>query len=152
MSENNARILRFHLPDKVFHSLNAILWFALVITGAIVYLCDLEPATGEALMLWHVGLGVAFSFCLFGYIFFAPDRFALMMNACLTWDSNTFRWFLNFGGYPRRFFHIPLGPVEVPPQGRYNGGQKASYLLFTAAIYVLIVTGWLLWVFAPAIG
>ena len=76
MSENNARILRFHLPDKVFHSLNAILWFALVITGAIVYLCDLEPATGEALMLWHVGLGVAFSFCLFGYIFFAPDRFA----------------------------------------------------------------------------
>ena len=33
MSENNARILRFHLPDKVFHSLNAILWFALVITG-----------------------------------------------------------------------------------------------------------------------
>lgn len=34
MSENNnARILRFHLPDKVFHSMNAILWFALVITA-----------------------------------------------------------------------------------------------------------------------
>ena len=153
MSENNnARILRFHLPDKVFHSMNAILWFALVITGAIVYLCDLDASTGEMLMTWHIGLGIAFTFCLFGYIFFAPDRFAMMMHACMTWDKNTILWFRNFGGYPRRFFHIPLGPVEVPPQGRYNGGQKASYLLFMASIYILIVTGWLLWIFAPAIG
>ena len=153
MSENNnARILRFHLPDKVCHSMNAILWFALVITGAIVYLCDLDASTGEMLMTWHIGLGIAFTFCLFGYIFFAPDRFAMMMHACMTWDKNTILWFRNFGGYPRRFFHIPLGPVEVPPQGRYNGGQKASYLLFMASIYILIVTGWLLWIFAPAIG
>ena len=138
MSENNnARILRFHLPDKVFHSMNAILWFALVITGAIVYLCDLDASTGEMLMTWHIGLGIAFTFCLFGYIFFAPDRFAMMMHACMTWDKNTILWFRNFGGYPRRFFHFP---------------QKASYLLFMASIYILIVTGWLLWIFAPAIG
>ena len=32
-----ARILRFHTSDKVFHSINAICWYALVITGAIVY-------------------------------------------------------------------------------------------------------------------
>ena len=67
MSENNnARILRFHLPDKVFHSMNAILWFALVITGAIVYLCDLDASTGEMLMTWHIGLGIAFvpDYCL----------------------------------------------------------------------------------------
>ena len=132
--------------------MNAILWFALVITGAIVYLCDLDASTGEMLMTWHIGLGIAFTFCLFGYIFFAPDRFAMMMHACMTWDKNTILWFRNFGGYPRRFFGIPLGPETVPPQGRYNGGQKASYLLFMASIYILIVTGWLLWIFAPAIG
>lgn len=153
MSENNnARILRFHLPDKVFHSMNAILWFALVITGAIVYLCDLDASTGEMLMTWHIGLGIAFTFCLFGYIFFAPDRFAMMMHACMTWDKNTILWFRNFGGYPRRFFHIPLGPVEVPPQGRYNGGQKASYLLFMGMIAALTVTGWMLWIGAPLLG
>ena len=27
------RILRFHAPDKVFHSLNAITWFALLFTA-----------------------------------------------------------------------------------------------------------------------
>ena len=36
----NDRILRFHAPDKVFHSLNAITWFALLFTGAYVYFCS----------------------------------------------------------------------------------------------------------------
>ena len=152
MANHNDRILRFHVADKVFHGLNAILWFALVITGAIVYLAKPEAATGESLMAWHVGLGIVFTLNLVGYLLFAPERFALMINACLIWDKNTILWFRNFGGYPRRFFKIPFGPVEVTPQGRYNAGQKASYLLFTAAIVMLIVTGWLLWVFAPAIG
>ena len=33
--------------------------------------------------------------------------------------------------------------MEVPPQGRYNGGQKASYLLFMGMIAALTVTGWI---------
>lgn len=152
MANNNDRILRFHIADKVFHSVNAIMWFALVITGGIVYLCDIDNALAETLMSWHIGTGIAFSVNLVGYLIYAPERFALMMHACLTWDKNTILWFRNFGGYPRRFFKIPLGPVEVTPQGRYNAGQKASYLLFNIAILVLAVTGWLLWVFAPAVG
>lgn len=148
----NNRILRFHAPDKVFHSVNAITWFALLFTGVYVYFCEPEAACAEATMLAHLILGVVFTFNLLGFIVLAPDRFALILRACLEWDRNTIFWFRNFGGYPRRFFKIPFGPVEVPPQGRYNGGQKASYLLFTAAIVALIVTGWLLWVFGPAIG
>ena len=75
MSNSNDRILRFHIADKVFHSLNAILWFALVITGAIVYLADCENATGEMLMSWHLGLGIVFTLNLVGYLLFAPERF-----------------------------------------------------------------------------
>ena len=104
MANHNDRILRFHVADKVFHGLNAILWFALVITGAIVYLAKPEAATGESLMAWHVGLGIVFTLNLVGYLLFAPERFALMINACLIWDKNTILWFRNFGGYPRRFF------------------------------------------------
>ena len=33
MSNANDRILRFHAPDKVFHSVNAVTWFALLFTG-----------------------------------------------------------------------------------------------------------------------
>ena len=44
----NNRILRFHAPDKVFHSVNAITWFALLFTGVYVYFCEPEAACAEA--------------------------------------------------------------------------------------------------------
>ena len=67
-------------------------------------------------------------------------------------DRPFLAWLKCLGGYPSKILNRPQKSSSVPPQGRYNAGQKASYLLFTAAIVMLIVTGWLLWVFAPAIG
>ncbi len=145
------RILRFHTADKVFHGVNAITWFALLFTGAAAYFCDLSDAMINNLMIWHIAIAVVYTFNLIGFLVFAPHRFAALLNALLTWDMDTIKWFRNFGGYPRRFFGIPFGPVEVPPQGRYNGGQKMSYLIFSVMLYALAVTGWLLFYFAPAI-
>ena len=145
------RILRFHTADKVFHGVNAITWFALLFTGAAAYFCDLSDATINNLMIWHIAIAVVYTFNLIGFLVFAPHRFAALLNDLLTWDMDTIKWFRNFGGYPRRFFGIPFGPVEVPPQGRYNGGQKMSYLIFIFMMYALAVTGWLLFYFAPAI-
>ena len=146
------RILRFHPADKIFHAVNAVTWFALLFTGAAVYFCNLSDEPADNLMIWHIWIAVVYTFNLIGYLVFAPHRFAATLNALLTWDMDTIKWFRNFGGYPRRFFKIPFGPVEVPPQGRYNGGQKASYLLFMGMIAALAVTGWMLWIGAPLIG
>ena len=138
-----ARILRFHTSDKVFHSINAICWYALVITGAIVYfghwMGDISDETANLMMVWHLWLGALFTLNFVGYVLFAPERFAVTLKNLLEWDKNTIMWFRNFGGYPRRFFKIPFGPVEVPPQGRYNGGQKMSYLIFLAAVVYAFV-------------
>ena len=148
----NDRILRFHTADKVFHSVNAITWFALLFTGAYVYFFHPKATVAETTMIVHLIIGFVFTFNLLGFIVLAPDRFALILRSCLEWDRNTIMWFRNFGGYPRRFFKIPLGPVEVSPQGRYNAGQKISYLLFITMIAVLSVTGWMLWIGAPLLG
>ncbi len=148
----NARILRFHAPDKIFHGLNALTWFALFFTGVYVYFFDISEANAEAAMLAHLVIGVVFTFNLLAFMLLSPDRFALILKACLEWDMNTILWFRNFGGYPRRFFKIPLGPVEVTPQGRYNAGQKMSYLIFMGMIFALAITGWLLWLGAPLLG
>ena len=146
------RILRFHAPDKVFHAVNAITWFALFFTGGYVYFMNPTAACAETAMFFHLILGAVFTFNLLAFIVIAPDRFALILKACLEWDINTLRWFRNLGGYPRRFFRIPFGPEEVAPQGRYNAGQKLSYLFFMGMIAALSVTGWLLWIGAPLIG
>ena len=73
------RILRFHAPDKVFHSLNAITWFALLFTGMYVYFLNPSDEAAETAMLIHLILGAVFTFNLLGFIVIAPDRFALIM-------------------------------------------------------------------------
>ena len=113
---------------------------------------DISDETANLMMVWHLWLGALFTLNFVGYVLFAPERFAVTLKNLLEWDKNTIMWFRNFGGYPRRFFKIPFGPVEVPPQGRYNGGQKMSYLIFLAAVVYLIATGWLLWLGAPLLG
>ena len=57
MANANERILRFHAPDKVFHTLNAITWFALLFTGVYVYFCNPSDEAAELTMLWHLILG-----------------------------------------------------------------------------------------------
>ena len=68
------RILRFHAPDKVFHSLNAITWFALLFTGMYVYFLNPSDEAAETAMLIHLILGAVFTFNLLGFIVIAPDR------------------------------------------------------------------------------
>ena len=120
----NNRILRFHAPDKVFHSLNAITWFALLFTGAYVYFCEPSAEAAEANMIAHLILGAIFTFNLLGFIVVAPDRFALILRACLEWDRNTIYWFRNFGGYPRPGRPPPFG---APPPAASSRSRSVRW-------------------------
>ena len=136
MHEN--RVLKFPLSEKVFHNVNLITWIALIITGVLIYFKIVDEATAKMLMDWHIGIGIVFTINFFGFVLLNFDRFSLMIRNLLIWDRDTFAWFKNFGGYPRRLFGIKFGPEEVAPQGRFNAGQKAAYLIF-------IFTKWMFW-------
>ena len=150
MHEN--RVLKFPLSEKVFHNVNLITWIALIFTGVLIYFRMVNEDTAEMLMDWHIGIGVVFTINFFGFMLLNFDRFSLMIRNLLIWDSDTFAWFKNFGGYPRRLFGIKFGPEEVAPQGRFNAGQKAAYLIFMFMIFGLIVSGWLLYAYPAAMG
>lgn len=150
MHEN--RVLKFPLSEKVFHNVNLITWIALIITGVLIYFKIVDEATAKMLMDWHIGIGIVFTINFFGFMLLNFDRFSLMIRNLLIWDRDTFAWFKNFGGYPRRLFGIKFGPEEVAPQGRFNAGQKAAYLIFMFMIFGLIVSGWLLYAYPAAMG
>jgi len=150
MHEN--RVLKFPLSEKVFHNVNLITWIALIITGVLIYFRMVNEDMAEMLMDWHIGIGIVFTINFFGFMLLNFDRFSLMIRNLLIWDRDTFAWFKNFGGYPRRLFGIKFGPEEVAPQGRFNAGQKAAYLIFMFMIFGLIVSGWLLYAYPAAMG
>jgi formate dehydrogenase subunit gamma len=100
----------------------------------------------------HIVFAVVSTANFFGFAIINYDRFMLLLKNLTTWDKDTLGWFKNLGGYPRKIFGIKFGPEKVAPQGRFNAGQKLLYPIFIAMIFALIVSGWLLYAFTPALG
>ncbi|NCD11438.1 MAG: cytochrome b/b6 domain-containing protein [Epsilonproteobacteria bacterium] len=148
----NERVLKFPMSEKMFHNINMVTWMILAATGIIVYFKMVTEATASLMMDFHIGIAIVFTLNFLGFVTLNADRFFLMLRNLMIWDADTFAWFKNFGGYPGRLFGIPFGPEEVAPQGRFNAGQKVTYLFFIFMIFGLIVTGWLLYFMAPVLG
>ncbi|MGD9595329.1 cytochrome b/b6 domain-containing protein [Wolinella succinogenes] len=146
------RVLKFPLSEKMFHNINMVTWMILALSGILIYFRIVDDPAAELLMDIHMVVAVIFTFNFFGFVVINADRFFLMLRNLLIWDKDTLAWFKNFGGYPRMLFNIPFGPEKVAPQGRFNAGQKGTYLFFIFMIFALIVTGWLLYAAAPVLG
>ncbi|WP_163329359.1 cytochrome b/b6 domain-containing protein [Desulfurobacterium thermolithotrophum] len=151
MAAKEERVLRFPASEKVFHNINAITWYILAITGILAFFKLVPKSTAETLMQIHIWVGVIFTVNFIAFVLIAPDRFYIMLKNLLEWDKDSFAWFKNLGGYPRKF-GIPFGAKETAPQGKYNAGQKIAYLLFIFMIFGLIVTGWVLYFLKHALG
>lgn len=146
------KVLKFPVSEKIFHNVNLVSWMFLAISGVIIYFKLADNEILKLLMDLHIAVAVVFTINFLGFVFLAMDRFIIMMRNLLIWDKDTFAWFKNLGGYPRRLFGIKFGPEEVAPQGRFNAGQKITYLFFIFMIFALIITGWFLYTFAPVLG
>lgn len=145
-------VLKFPFSERMFHNVNLITWMILAFSGIIIYFGLIEESSIKFWMDLHIYIAVLFTVNFVGFVILNFDRFALMLRNLLIWDKDTFAWFKNFGGYPKKIFGINFGPEEVAPQGRFNAGQKPTYLFFIFMIFGLILTGWVLYALAPVIG
>ncbi|NLK67079.1 MAG: cytochrome b/b6 domain-containing protein [Campylobacteraceae bacterium] len=146
------KVLKFPFSERMFHNVNLITWMILAFSGIIIYFGWIDESSVKFWMDLHIYVAVVFTANFFGFAILNLDRFALMLRNLLIWDRDTFAWFKNFGGYPKKILGINFGPEEVAPQGRFNAGQKLTYLFFIFMIFALIVTGWVLYALAPVVG
>ncbi|OCR92070.1 cytochrome b/b6 domain-containing protein [Campylobacter fetus] len=145
-------VLKFPFSERAFHLINLVTWFILAISGCLIYFKYISESQVKFFMNMHIVVAIIFSINFLAFIFLNTDRFILLMRNLLIWDRDTFAWFKNLGGYPKKIFGINFGPDEVAPQGRFNAGQKLTYLFFIFMIFGLIITGWALYALAPLIG
>ena len=146
------KVLKFPLSERVFHFVNMVTWLVLAFSGIIVYFKLIDVSSVKFWMDLHIWVGALFTVNFVGFVLLNFDRFFLMMRNLLIWDKDTIAWFKNFGGYPKKILNINFGPEKVAPQGRFNAGQKGTYLFFIFMIFALIVSGWILFVLAPVVG
>lgn len=134
-------VRRFTTSDQITHLLNAIAWAILSGTGIAIGAAlrtDAEPS--RVALGAHFFVGLALCAVLFCYVFFARARFKRMVHELMRRDRPFWGWLKCLGGYPHKWFGSPSNST-VPPQGRYNAGQRIAYSTLIVANFVLVGTG-----------
>ena len=91
------------------------------------------PLPEPTLRPTHLSIGVHFAFgfalavLLSAYILFAKSRFQRMLFEIFRTDRPFLAWLKCLDGYPSKILNRPQKPGSVPPQGRYNAGQRIAY-------------------------
>ncbi|MDN5362077.1 MAG: formate dehydrogenase subunit gamma [Moorella sp. (in: firmicutes)] len=136
-------IERFTLGERLGHWSHALTFVLLLLTGSGLAFYSLAHLLGpDVLRIFrsiHRFVAYPFTFLtLLLLLLGAPRPADQWLQECFRWNAADIAFIQAF---PREFF---LLPVKLPPQGKYNAGQKINSLLTIAGSLLMIITGWMM--------
>jgi len=143
-------VKRYNRTDMVLHWTVAIGFILALLTGYAVFFEGssklLVTEAGYVIRLIHRIGGVMFIVAPILYFIFSKKRFGFLK--AFKWNKSDFGWLL---AAPKHYF---VGGGDMPPQEKYNTGQKMFYLCAIVFGFLLAVSGLILWfnLFSPTVG
>lgn len=145
------RIVRFTGVERFVHLLTLVAFVTLAGTGAILFLPQLGPwAAGEGGQLNRVVHRIAAVLLVLSpvlYLVLDARNFGGSVRRMLTWRRTDLAWFATALKY-----YWTGNRAGIPPQDKFNSGQKLNALLQTIALVVFTVTGALMWLWPAALS
>ena len=135
------RVQRFNRTQRALHWSHAITFFILLATGIILLVRQIGERVGHHLLILQFHEYTSL-FYIFGPLLWVivGDRRSLFrdLKEFDEWDEDDVDWMK---------LSLLRGPTakDLPPQGRFNAGQKLNGILTLAATLGFIVTGLILW-------
>ncbi|MEN6389500.1 MAG: cytochrome b/b6 domain-containing protein [Syntrophomonas sp.] len=144
MSDVQGKVLKHGDSTRTMHWVHLLCFILLAVTGIGFYwdigFIENIFGGGAKSSLVHRWAGVVFLVGPFLYIFFNFNRFARFMDTISRITKDDFGWLKVMGGY------LPFIKVEhVPPQDKYNAGQKMLGWLIIIGCLLMILTGFPMW-------
>jgi formate dehydrogenase subunit gamma len=142
---NKKEILMFSTGQRFVHWLHTVAFIVLMLTGAMIYVpwfgnSIAAGAGGNAIRLIHRIGAIAFMLVPVLYLVLDPKGLLVAMKRIFTWGKDDLGW---LKAAPAYYF---LGDEEaMPPQDKYNTGQKLFYLTVVICMVGFIVTGLIMW-------
>ncbi len=134
----------FNITQRFVHWLIVVAFSLLVLSGMVLYVPQLVPlARGEAGMLFRLlhRWGVLFAVvAALIYIIFDLEDLLASMKRIFTWGQDDVGWLM---AAPTYYFLGDEG--NMPPQDKFNTGQKLWYLIVVVGGLLLFITGLLMW-------
>lgn len=144
------RIERFNSVERIAHWANAALFIALFLTGMVLFFGSIGAALGvggvAATKLVHRIAAVPFIFVApLLLIFGTPATTKRFLKEVFTWEKDDFVF---LGRFAKEFFG---GHADLPPQGKFNAGEKVNSLLAITGSGLLVFSGLIMW-FSESFG
>ena len=145
MARSRKEILMFNTTQRLVHWLHTAAFALLMLTGIMIYVpwFSRTMATGSGgyvIRALHRLGAIAFMLVPVIYIVFSPKECLEAMKRIFTWGKEDLGW---LQAAPAYYF---LGDEEaMPPQDKYNTGQKLFYLVVVVCMAGFIFTGLLMW-------
>ncbi len=142
-------IKRFSASARIAHWLQFLAFTVLLGTGAFLYTSVLQAfaigEAGTAARLSHRIAAVVFMICPLIYLIGDVRGFFDSLRAAFAWGPSDFNWLRSGWAY-----YTKGSEVDIPPQGRYNAGQKLNILVQIIIFILFVVTGLIMW-FGPTL-
>ena len=137
-------VVRFTGAERAAHWIHFVAFTVLLVTGMFIYVPALRPfatgVAGEATRATHRMAAVLFIIAPLVYLVFSPREFLYSLKESFSWGPADMGWLRNAWGYYTR------GTAgTMPPQGKYNGGQKFNALTQIVSFALFVVTGLVMW-------
>ncbi|WP_042350654.1 formate dehydrogenase subunit gamma [Bacillus massiliigorillae] len=152
MRNQQKTMLMKHAPQtRIMHFIVMIAFVVMLISGIGMYfhLGWLNALFGGPALasLIHRIMGVVFTVVPLLYILTNWNRFAQFIDTIFTFTKDDAKWFTVMGGY------LPfLLKGKVPPQDKYNAGQKILGISIVFGSVIFILTGFPMWFFVESMS
>ncbi|MBR5259225.1 MAG: cytochrome b/b6 domain-containing protein [Eggerthellaceae bacterium] len=142
------KIFKHRVASRIMHGFVAVSFCTLLITG-ILLVAGVDFARGASAFL-HCIMGFVLIAAPIVYIIGCYKNFARFMDTCTHYDKDDWGWVkAPMGGYLDPYLFRNQPPHYVPPQDKYNTGQKGAGICLILGCVVLGATGFLMWANTP---
>lgn len=145
MTNEHRELLMFDTTQRFVHWLHAAAFFVLMATGLMLYIpwfgnSIAQGDGGHAIRLIHRIGAIAWALVPIIYVVFDSREWLASMERVFTWSREDLGW---LQAAPAYYF---LGHEEaMPPQDKFNTGQKLFYLVLIICVVVSGTTGLIMW-------
>jgi formate dehydrogenase subunit gamma len=135
------RVQRFNRTQRALHWSHSITFFILLATGVILWVKPIGEAVSNHLLVLQIHEYTAIFYISGPLIWLLLGNRRSLIRDIKTfdeWDDDDVEWLKQ---------SLRYGPSDkdLPPQGRFNAGQKLNGILTIAATVGFIVTGIIMW-------
>lgn len=138
-----ARTYRFNLAERIAHWNHALSFIILFITGIALVVRGIATVMDREVLIsfGHVHRAAAVLFTAVTI----PVLLLGARKAAGDWVRSSFRFDKDDRTFLLRFYRDFFGlPVQLPPQGRFNAGEKINSIMQILGWPVMVITGWML--------